>query len=90
MIHMALNQCPRREKLLEKARRNPRGLRFEEFEALLRQCGWTKDRQSGSHRIWYSPSGFRLSVQPRGDMAKGYQVEQFLGQHEKEASHEKG
>ena len=78
----------RREKLLEKARRNPGGLSFEEFETLLQQCGWIKDRQSGSHRIWYSPAGTRLAVQPKGDKAKGYQVEQFLGQYTKEVSHE--
>ncbi len=73
-----------RQKLLEKAARNPKGLRFKEFESLLNQCGWTFDRQRGSHRIWYSPVGFRLSVQARGNMAKGYQVEQFLKQYEGE------
>ena len=73
-----------RQKLLDKAMRNPKGLRFKEFESLLSQCGWIFDHQRGSHRIWYSPVGFRLSVQARGNLAKGYQVEQFLKLDEEE------
>lgn len=65
-------------KLLAKARRNPSGLAFREFEALLRACGWVLDRQAGSHRLWRSPRGSLLPVQPRGSKAKGYQVRQFL------------
>lgn len=72
------------EKLLEQAQRNPKGLKFNDFETLLRQCEWTFDRQRSSHRIWYSPTGYRLSIQPRGNMAKGYQVGQFLKQYEEE------
>jgi predicted RNA binding protein YcfA (HicA-like mRNA interferase family) len=69
----------KKEKLLEKARRNPQGLRLAEFEALLEKCGWTFDHQTGSHRIWYSPKGARISIQPMKDgKAKRYQVEQFL------------
>jgi predicted RNA binding protein YcfA (HicA-like mRNA interferase family) len=69
----------RKEKLLEQARRNPQGLRLAEFEALLDKCGWTFDHQTGSHRIWYSPKGARISIQPMRDgKAKRYQVDQFL------------
>jgi len=65
-------------KLLSKAKRNPNGISFSEFQTLMTQCGWIKDRQRGSHQIWYSPSGERLSIQTRNGMAKGYQVRQFL------------
>lgn len=68
----------KKEKLLEKARNNPNGLNFNEFETLLQMCGWTFDRQTGSHRVWYSPGGERLPIQPKGSNAKGYQVRQFL------------
>ena len=68
----------RREVIFEKAKRNPNGLKFREFERLLLQCGWTQRRQRGSHRIWYSPYGHRLIIQPNRSMAKGYQVRQFL------------
>lgn len=66
------------KKLFNKAERNPSGLDFSEFYTLMIQCGWIKDRQKGSHQIWYSPKGMRLSIQMRNGMAKGYQVQQFL------------
>jgi predicted RNA binding protein YcfA (HicA-like mRNA interferase family) len=75
----------KREKLFARAIRNPKALSFGEFQTLLRQAGWTFDHQKGSHRIWCSPTGFRLSVQEgRSGKAKGYQVEQFLGRYEVE------
>ncbi|MGK7896223.1 MAG: type II toxin-antitoxin system HicA family toxin, partial [Xenococcus sp. (in: cyanobacteria)] len=49
----------KKEKLLEKAKRNPQGLQFSEFESLLSLCGWTFKRQTGSHRFWYSPEKYR-------------------------------
>lgn len=68
----------RKEKLLTKARNNPAGLNFQEFESLLNLCEWRLDRQEGSHRIWISLQGTRLPIQPKGNKAKGYQVKQFL------------
>lgn len=70
------------DKLLAKARNNPTGLRFEEFETLLVRLGWICDRRSGSHRIYIAPGGERLSIQPKGTKAKGYQVRQFLEIHD--------
>ncbi len=70
---------------MARARNNPRGLSLADLVALLRQAGWTFDHQTGSHQIWYSPAGYRLSIQEaRNGKAKGYQVEQFLAQHEVE------
>jgi len=70
-----------REKLLNRAMNNPRGLSFGEFRTLLRQAGWICDQQKGSHQIWYSPERHRLPIQEtRNGKAKGYQVEQFHGQ----------
>ena len=66
------------DKLLDKARDNPSGLAFAEFETLLGRLGWRFDRQSGSHRIWISPRGERLPIQSRQGEAKAYQVKQFL------------
>ena len=40
------------------------------------------------HRIWYSPKGMRISIQTRGNRAKGYQVEQFLKVYEEESSND--
>ena len=38
-------------KTLAKARNNPAGLRFSEFESLVEAFGFSLDRQTGSHRI---------------------------------------
>jgi predicted RNA binding protein YcfA (HicA-like mRNA interferase family) len=73
-------------RLLEEARNNPGGMSFKNFEHLMNLKGWKYRRQKGSHRLWYSPAGFRLPVQPRGNKAKAYQVRQFL----KQLDHESG
>lgn len=68
----------RKIKLLERARKNPAGLSFANFEALLKSCGWALKRQAGSHRVWKAPSGKAVPFQPREGKAKPYQVRQFL------------
>ena len=69
----------KREKLWSKAQANPQNLTFKEFETLLKQSGWLLVRQKGSHRLWSSPNGQSLPIQPRKDgKAKTYQVEQFI------------
>ena len=73
------------EKLLEKAQRSPQSLKFTEFEALLIAFNWRLRRQTGSHRIWQSPKGYGLPVQPEKSMAKTYQVRQFLQKLKAEA-----
>jgi len=75
----------KREKLLAQAMNNPRGLSCGEFRTLLRQTGWVLDHQTDSHQIWYSPRGYRLSIQEgKSGRAKGNQVEQFLLRYEVE------
>ncbi len=77
------------EKLTMKARENPAGLSFKEFVTLLSRSGWLFDHQTGSHQIWYSPGGVRLSVQEgRDGKAKSYQVKQFLACFDEEKTHE--
>ena len=76
------------DKLLRHAKNNPQGLSFSEFKTLLIRCGWVEDHQTGSHVIFYSRTRFRLSIQNKNGMAKGYQVKQFLTQYDLEASHE--
>ncbi len=66
------------EKLLEQARSHPASLRFADFETLLAESGWTRRRQRSSHRLWYSPQGYRLPIQNEDGQAKPYQVRQFL------------
>ena len=70
------------ERLLAKARNNPNSLNFREFETLLHQSRWVFDHQTGSHRIWYSPQGYRLPIQSKRGQAKGYQVREFLQRYD--------
>jgi predicted RNA binding protein YcfA (HicA-like mRNA interferase family) len=52
---------------------------FRDFERLLKAFGFVCARVSGSHHIYIHPDTDRpLSVQPRGDEAKAYQVKQFI------------
>src|SRR5260364_97215 len=68
----------KREKLLARAHQAPNNLTLDEFETLLKQCGWVFKRQKGSHRVWLSPSNRALTIQSDGGKAKSYQVKQAL------------
>ena len=74
----------KKEKLLDKALNNPKGLSFDDFCMLMKHQCWVLDHQRGSHQIWYSPKSFRLPVQNRNGKAKDYQVKQFLARLEEE------
>jgi predicted RNA binding protein YcfA (HicA-like mRNA interferase family) len=73
-----------KKSLIRRARSNPNSLKFREFEKLLKQEKWVLQRQRGDHRLWVSPQGHRLPIQPKGNDAKGYQVRQFLAQYDRE------
>ena len=52
---------------------------FRDFQRILEAFGFTLDRINGSHRNYKHPKASRpLSIQPRGNMAKPYQIDQFL------------
>ncbi len=54
-------------------------MRFRDFQRVLVAFGFTLDRVNGSHHNYKHPSVPRpLSIQPRGNMAKPYQTDQFL------------
>lgn len=74
----------KKEKLLKMACKNPKGLSFTDFTTLMKRFGWALDHQTGSHKIWYSKKGYRISVQNRNSKAKGYQVRRFLSALEEE------
>jgi predicted RNA binding protein YcfA (HicA-like mRNA interferase family) len=73
-------------KLYEQLLRNPRGLTFAEFQRLLEVFGYRIKRQTGSHIAYrHNVVADTRIVQPKGKMAKLYQVEQFLDMIEKHA-----
>ncbi|MES2753904.1 MAG: type II toxin-antitoxin system HicA family toxin [Pseudomonadota bacterium] len=59
---------------------NPRSsIAFRDFERLLLAFGFVHVRTTGSHRQFRHPSvPYILSIQPRGNQAKSYQIGQFL------------
>jgi len=66
--------------LYEKARENPKGLRFSEIRMLCECIGLLCERIKGSHFIYKGDDPFFLiSIQKMKDgMAKPYQVRQLL------------
>jgi len=69
-----------KRKLFERARNNPRDLRFSDLLLLVEACGFRLDRIRGSHRIYEHPSlPVGLNLQPdKHGKAKEYQVVQVL------------
>ena len=66
-------------KLYELLVASPKSARFREFQRVLTSFGFTLDRVRGSHHIYRHRLVTRpLSVQSVGNMAKPYQIEQFL------------
>ena len=54
-------------------------MRFRDFQRILEAFGFKLDRINGSHHQYKHPLANRpLSIQPKGSMAKPYQVDQFL------------
>lgn len=54
-------------------------MRFRDFQRILEAFGFTLDRIKGSHHNYRHPAVPRpLSIQPRGNQAKPYQIDQFL------------
>lgn len=71
------NRC---RKLIEKARNNPKGLRFSELATMCRCADMELDRISGSHHIYVNRrSAILVSIQRAAyGKAKPYQVRQVL------------
>ena len=66
-------------KLYARLLASPQSMRFRDFQRVLEAFGFTLDRINGSHHQYKHPHATRpLSVQPKGNMAKPYQVDQFL------------
>jgi len=54
-------------------------MRFRDFQRILAAFGFELDRINGSHHQYKHPLATRpLSIQPKGKMAKPYQIDQFL------------
>ena len=69
----------RPSKLFARLVASPQSMRFRDFQRVLDAFGFTLDRINGSHHQYKHPVASRpLSIQPKGNMAKPYQIDQFL------------
>jgi len=74
----------RRQKLIDKARNNPAGVRFQEICLLAEHMGFTKRGGKGSHIVYEKEDVEEiLTFQDRKGMAKPYQVKRLLAVIEK-------
>jgi predicted RNA binding protein YcfA (HicA-like mRNA interferase family) len=63
----------RREKLIERMRREPGSVRFPEVDALLRYEGFVPFNARGSHRTYHNADGRLLTlVRPHGGRTHGH------------------
>ncbi len=69
-----------KNKLHERIRNNPNGVKFTDIIPWLRSFGFTLERISGSHHVFrHKITGVKLNFQPdKSGMAKPYQVKQAI------------
>ncbi|MFH1452927.1 MAG: type II toxin-antitoxin system HicA family toxin [Armatimonadota bacterium] len=65
------------EKLLNKIKNNPKSVKFNEIELLLKCYGFALQRQKGSHRI-YKKGNILVNIQRIKGEVKPYQVKQVI------------
>ena len=67
------------EKLFAQLVANRGSIRFRDFQRILEAFGFSLERVNGSHHVYRHRAASRpLSIQPRSNRAKPYQVDQFL------------
>ncbi len=67
----------KRDKLIERVRRNPRSIRFDEIETLLLSLGFVK-RQRGSSHAMFTLDGYQVVVPYRKPTVKPVYVQLVL------------
>jgi predicted RNA binding protein YcfA (HicA-like mRNA interferase family) len=66
-------------KLYERLLASRSSMRFRDFQRVLEAFGFTHEGTKGSHHKYDHPAVPRpLSIQSKGNMAKPYQIDQFL------------
>lgn len=66
------------EKLIEKMKRQPNGIRIEEADKVLNHIGYQLDRQKGSHRQYINAAGDVLTIATRRPTLKSFYVKEIL------------
>ena len=60
------------EKLIEKMKRQPNGIRPEEAEKVLKAYGYKPARQKGSHKQYLNNNGDLITIKQETPLKKAY------------------
>jgi len=66
------------EKIVDKMKRQPNGVRIEEADKVLNHYGYKLDRQKGSHRHYLNATGDVLTIVERKPTIKGFYVKEII------------
>jgi len=66
------------DKLIDKMKRQPNGIRIEEADKVLIHCGYRLDRQKGSHRHYINSAGDVLTIACRKPTLKSFYVKEII------------
>jgi len=66
------------DKIVDKMKRQPNGIRIEEVDRVLHYYGYILDRQKGSHRQYINAEGDVLTVPERRPTIKSFYVNEIL------------
>lgn len=71
-----------KDKIIQKVLSAPvHSITFVDFAKGLTALGYKQDHTTGSHQIWvHKERDLSLNIQPKGKMAKPYQIKQFRQQ----------
>ena len=76
---------PSVEKIIEKMKNQPNGIILQEIEKVLNAYGYNKDRQRGSHNIYYNDIRERINIPVHGKgQIKSIYIQNILDKIEKE------
>ena len=66
------------DKLVDKMKRQPNGIRIEEADKVLTHYGYLLDRKKGSHRHYINSSGDVLTIPVRRPTIKPFYVAEII------------
>jgi len=69
---------PSVDKIVEKMKRQPNGIRIDEAHKVLTHYGYSLDRQNGSHRQYINAVGDVLTVPERKPTIRSFYVKEII------------
>ena len=66
------------DKIVDKMKQQPNGIRIEEADKVLKHYGYKLDRQNGSHRQYIGSTGNVLTIVERKPTIKSFYVKEII------------